>query len=108
MARYYGMIGFSDHQAETVPGVWDEVIVERPYYGDVIRNTRRLQQGEHLNDNVTISNEISVVSDPYALQNFHAIRYISWMGTNWKVTSVEVQYPRLILSIGDEYHGPTA
>lgn len=108
MARYYGMIGFSDGQTETVPGVWDEVIVERPYYGDVIRNTRRLQQSEHLNDNVTISNEISVVSDPYALQNFHAIRYISWMGTNWKVSSVEVQYPRLILSIGDEYHGPTA
>ena len=108
MARYYGMIGFSDGQTETVPGVWDEVIVERPYYGDVIRNTRRLQQSEHLNDNVTISNEISVVSDPYALQNFHAIRYISWMGTKWKVTSVEVQYPRLILSIGDEYHGPTA
>lgn len=108
MARYYGTIGFSDGQAETTPGVWDEVIVERPYYGDVIRNTRRLQQSEHLNDNVTISNEISVVSDPYALQNFHAIRYISWMGTNWKVTSVEVQYPRLILSIGDEYHGPTA
>ena len=63
---------------------------------------------EHVNDNITISNEISIVSDPYALQNFHAIRYISWMGTNWKVSSVEVRYPRLILSIGDEYHGPTA
>lgn len=108
MARYYGIIGFVEGQAETVPGVWDEVIVERPYYGDVIRITRRLQGGEHLNDNITVSNEISIVSDPYALQNFHAIRYVAWMGTNWKVTSVEVQYPRLILSIGDEYHGPTA
>lgn len=108
MARYYGMIGFSSGSTETVPGVWDEVIVERPYYGDVVRNTRRLQSGEHLNDNVTVSNEISIVSDPYALQNFHSIRYVGWMGTRWKVTSVEVQYPRLTLSIGDEYHGPTA
>lgn len=108
MARYYGVIGFADGSVETVPGVWDEVIVERPYFGDVTRNTRRLQSGEYVNDNITISNEISIVSDPYALQNFHAIRYISWMGTKWKVTSVEVQYPRLILSIGDEYHGPTA
>ena len=108
MARYYGIIGFAEGQAETVPGVWDEVIVERPYYGDVVRITRRLQGGEHLNDNITVSNEISIVSDPYALQNFHAIRYVAWMGTNWKVTSVEVQYPRLILSIGDESHGPTA
>lgn len=108
MAKYYGVIGFSDNSVETVPGIWEEVIVERPYYGDVIRNTRRLQSGEHVNDSVTVTNEISIVSDPYALQNFHAMRYISWMGTNWKVTSVEVQYPRLILSIGDEYHGPTA
>lgn len=108
MARYYGVVGFSDGSVETTPGVWDEAIVERPYYGDVVRNTRRLQSGEYLNDNITISNEISIVSDPYALQNFHAMRYISWMGVNWKVTSVEVQYPRLILSIGDEYHGPTA
>lgn len=108
MARYYGVVGFMGDTVETVPGVWNEEIVERPYYGDVTRNTRRLQSGEYLNDSVVVSNEISIVSDPYALQNFHAIRYISWMGTNWKVTSVEVQYPRLILSIGDEYHGPTA
>lgn len=108
MARYYGVIGFSDGSSETSPGVWDETIVERPYYGDVVRNTRRLQSGEYLNDNITVTNEISIVSDPYALQNFHAIRYIAWMGTKWKVSSVEVQYPRLILSIGDEYHGPTA
>lgn len=108
MARYYGTIGFSAGSAETVPGVWDEVIVERPYYGDVVRNVRRLQSGEYVNDNATVTNEISIVSDPYALQNFHAMRYVAWMGTKWKVTSVEVQYPRLILSIGDEYHGPTA
>lgn len=108
MARYYGTVGFASGSVETVPGVWDEVIVERPYFGDVVRNTRRLQSGEYVNDAITVTNEISIVSDPYALENFHSMRYISWMGTNWKISSVDVQYPRLILSIGDEYHGPTA
>lgn len=107
MAKYYGKIGFSGGQSETAPGVWGEQIVERPYYGDVIRNTRRIQGTEYANDTITIQNEISVVSDPYLLENFHAIRYIEWMGSLWKVSSVEVKFPRLILSMGDVYHGPT-
>lgn len=105
MARYYGVVGFSEGSVETVPGVWDEQIVERPYYGDSNRYTRRLQAGTGVNDDIVVSHEISIVSDPYALQNFHAIRYLTWFGTRWKVTSVEVQYPRLILSVGEEYHG---
>lgn len=108
MAKFYGTIGFFECTTETRPGVFDEVIVERPYYGDIIRNTRRLQSGQYVNDSVTVSNEFSILSDPYALQNFHSMRYISWMGVKWKVTSVEVQYPRLILTAGDEYHGKTA
>ncbi len=108
MAKYYGRVGFADGTVETAPGVWKERIVEREYYGDVIRNTRRLRETEFLNDSITIGNSISIVSDPYALQNFHAIRYIEWMGTNWKVSSVEVQYPRLVLGLGEVYHGETA
>lgn len=105
MARYYGHVGFSDGSAETSPGVWDERIVRRPYYGDASRYTRRLQTGDDINDSIVANNVISIVSDPYALQNFHAIRYAEWLGIKWKVTSVEVQYPRLILTIGEEYHG---
>ncbi len=105
MARYYGVVGFSGGTVETIPGVWDEQIVERPYYGDVTRYTRRLQSGDSINDDIVVNNVISIVSDPYALQNFHAIRYVEWFDTKWKVTNVEVEYPRLILTIGDEYHG---
>lgn len=105
MARYYGIVGFSGGTVETIPGVWDEQIVERPYYGDVTRYTRRLQSGDSVNDDIVVNNVISIVSDPYALQNFHAIRYVEWFDTKWKVTNVEVEYPRLILTIGDEYHG---
>ena len=103
MAKFYGAIGYGISE-ETTPGVWEEKIVERCYYGDLVRNTRRMQNSEYLNDNINISNEISIIADPYANENFHLMRYVTFMGTKWKINSVEVQYPRLILSIGDVYN----
>ena len=93
---------------EARPGIWEEKLIERNYYGDVIRNTRRLENGESVNDDVVLNNSISIVADPYAYQNILAIRYIRWMGALWKVTNVEVQSPRLLLTIGGVYNGPTA
>lgn len=104
MAKFYGVIGYAT-TVETKPGVWEEQITERKYYGDLIRNTRRLESSGNLNDNVTINNEISIVADPYAYGNFHSMRYVKFMGTAWKITSVDVQYPRLILSVGGVYNG---
>lgn len=103
MARYYGKIGYAE-PVETAPGVWEYSITTRQYYGDVIRNTRRLENGEGLNDDLNINNQFSIVADAYAYQNFHAIRYIEWMGTKWKVSSVEVERPRLVLTVGGVYH----
>lgn len=99
MAKWFGKIGFAE-SAETKPGVWEDKITEREYFGDLIRNTRRLQTTDHLNDDIDISNEISIVSDPYANENFYAMRYAEFMNAKWKITSVEVQYPRLVLSLG--------
>ena len=104
MAKYYGTIGYAVTE-ETRPGVWEEKITERTYYGDVLRNVKRSENSENLNDNINISNSLSILADPFAYQNFHAIRYATFMGTKWKVSSVEVQYPRLILTIGGEYVG---
>lgn len=104
MAKWFGVIGYAE-QVETKPGVWKEAITEREYFGDMTRNTRRLQSTDQLNDDINISNEISIVSDPYANENFHSMRYATYMGTKWKITSVEVQYPRLILSLGGVWNG---
>lgn len=104
MVKFFGVIGYVE-TVETNPGVWEEQITERNHYGDVIRNTRRLQSSNQLNDNINISNEISIVSDPYANKNFHSMRYIEFMGTKWKISNVEVQYPRLILTLGGLYNG---
>ena len=103
MAKYYGIIGFAD-SVETAPSVWTPQITERAYYGDVIRDNRRWETAQKINEDFTITNQFSIVADPYATQHFHQIRYINYMGTNWKITSVEVQYPRLILSIGGIYN----
>ncbi len=102
MAKFYGPVGYAD-SVETAPGVWEEQITERMYSGELIRNTRRLQGAETLNDNVNIANEISIVADPFAYQNFYRMRYIGYMGAKWKISNVEVQYPRLILTIGGVY-----
>lgn len=105
MAKFYGVVGYGTLVANS-PGVWDDEIVERNYYGDVVRNTRRLNDGEGVNDNISVNNSISIVADAYANDNFSAIRYVSWAGTLWKVTEVEVQSPRLLLRLGEVYNGP--
>lgn len=104
MAKFFGKIGYAE-TVETTPGVWEEKITEREYFGDLIRNTRSLQSGEQLNDDINISNEISIVADPFAYENFHSMRYVEFMNAKWKVSSVDVQYPRLILSVGGLYNG---
>lgn len=107
MAKWYGIIGYAE-TVETERGIWENRIVERPYYGDVNRNTRRLQNSSSVNDDINVANEISIVADPFANENFHAMRYVEFMGAKWKVSTVEVQYPRLILTVGGEYNGEQA
>lgn len=104
MAKYFGKVGFAT-TVETSPGIYEETIVERNYFGDVYRNSRRLQSTDQVNDNINVSNEISIVADPYANENFHAIRYVEFMGAKWKASNVDVKSPRLVLTLGGVYHG---
>lgn len=103
MAKFCGVIGYAITR-ETEPGIYVEEIVENEYYGDVIKNTRRLKEANKVNDDINVSNQFSIVADPFANNNFHAMRYIVFMGAKWKITDVEVQYPRLILSVGGLYN----
>ena len=104
MSKWFGKIGYAE-TVETAPGVWEEQITVRAYYGDLTRNTRRLQTADKVNDDININNELSIVSDPYAIDHFYAMRYAEFMGTKWKITNVEVQFPRLVLSLGGVYNG---
>lgn len=102
--KFYGKIGYGIKK-QIRAGVFKDENIIREYYGDLIRNTRRLETSDKLNDNINIANEISIVADPFAYENFHAMRYVEFMGSKWKISNVEVQYPRLVLSIGGVYNG---
>lgn len=104
MAKFYGKVGFLRTE-ETAPDVYSETLTERPYKGDVIRNQKRYQSSEGLNDDVVLSNNISIVTDNYANENVFAIKYVLYKGVPWKVTNVEIQRPRIILTLGGKYNG---
>lgn len=104
MGKFFGKVGYAE-LVETAPGVWEEVISEHDHYGDIERVTRRLESTRTLNDNITVNNLISIMGDAYAFENFFHMRYVEWMGAKWKITTVDVQRPRLLLTLGDIYNG---
>lgn len=106
MSKFAGNVGYTSGYS-IVDGVATEQMVVRHYYGEVMKNSRRLTNGESINDDVTLGNSFSIVADAYAYQNYSGIRYVEWMGTKWKVDSVEVERPRLILSCGGVWNGQT-
>lgn len=106
MAKFSGLIGFVETE-ETADGVYTEVTTTRHYYGDILRNSRRYESSvDKLNDDLNINNQFSILADEYAYQNFHAMRYIEWMGTKWKITNITVGRPRLTLEVGGVYNEP--
>lgn len=108
MAKWYGTVGYIETK-ETSPGVWKPEVTERKYFGDVLRNSSRWSaSSDSTNDDLNISNQISIVADPFAYRNFHSIKYVEFMGAKWKIANVEVQRPRLILTIGGVYNGQQA
>lgn len=107
MAKYHGKIGFGQ-TSEIKPGVWKDTIIEKNYYGDILQNIVRNDRSQQVNDDLNISNRFSIISDPFATQNFYSIKYLEYLGVKWKVTSVDLQYPRLILSVGGVWNADKA
>ena len=104
--KFYGKVGYVD-TVETKPGIHEAVVTEREYYGDVNRKISRWQAADKLNDDLNVNNEISIVADQYAYQYFSRIHYVIWEGVKWKVNTITVQHPRLILEIGGVYNDGT-
>jgi hypothetical protein len=105
MPKFKGVVGFAEN-VETEPGIYDEVITERRYSGDLLRNNRRLEPSGNINDNINISNEISILGDAYAFHHFYAMRYIEFEGAKWKVATVDAtKRPRLVVTLGGLFNG---
>lgn len=107
MAKWYGIVGIAD-DIETEPGFHEDSIVEKHYQGDIISTRWRRQTADQINDDITLAKQISIIADQYALYHYSTIAYVEYMGTKWKVTEVEPQFPRLILTVGGVWNGNTA
>ncbi len=106
--KYYGNIGFATSKETIVDGrptgVWKQEIKEKPYYGELSKPVNKWSvSSDQVNDNASFSSQLSIVSDPFAINNFHSIKYAEYLGIKWKVTSVEIMRPRLLLTLGGEY-----
>lgn len=106
-SKFYGEVGYAEANVETEPGVYEDRIVEFKYFGDVIRNSRQLESGEKVNNDLSVGNSIRIVADPYAREHFFAMRYVKWAGTRWTISEVVEERPRLLLRLGGVYNGPT-
>lgn len=106
MTKFVGFVGFAT-QVETAPGVWVDQIIERRYRGEILQVLTSWEANETLNDELTIRNRISVLADSYMNTNLGVMKYIYFNGTRWKITSMETKRPRIILSLGGVYNGPT-
>ena len=104
MAKWFGKIGYAI-TSETESGIWEPTIVEKEYYGDLTTDRRKRQNSGEVNDNINLANVISIIADPFAIQNCSYMAYAEVMGTRWKISDIEVQYPRLILTVGVVYNG---
>nr|DAM57751.1 MAG TPA: hypothetical protein [Caudoviricetes sp.]DAO34496.1 MAG TPA: hypothetical protein [Caudoviricetes sp.] len=106
MAKFFGEIGFAT-QVETSPGIWEDQIIEKQYYGDVFRESRRFSTTDQVLDKINLSNQISILADGYVVDNIQNLRYVRWLGGLWKISYVELKFPRLVLEMTGVYNGPT-
>nr|DAK94052.1 MAG TPA: hypothetical protein [Caudoviricetes sp.] len=106
MSKFFGEIGFAT-QVETSPGIWEDQIVEKQYYGDVFRESRRFSTTDQVLDKINLSNQISILADGYVVDNIQNLRYVRWLGGLWKISYVELKFPRLVLEMTGVYNGPT-
>lgn len=101
--RFAGKIGFV-RTVETEGSVWQEVCEEKRYKGDIVRDARRWEKPTEVNDNITVSNEITIVADKYLLSNYAFIKYVVLDRVKWKVNYIELNRPRIRLTIGGLYN----
>jgi len=104
--RFHGKVGYGE-TVETSPGVWEDVITERTAIGDIVRASRAMTEGESVNQTLSVGNSISILADAFATQHMMEMRYVTWQGVRWTVTDVAVERPRLVLTLGEVFNGPS-
>ena len=107
MARFHDKVGFMIGQDNQETGKYEYQAVERAYYGRILEHTRRWESADSVNDDLTVANQIAITANDYAFQHASSIAYVRWMHGLWKVTSIRVKTPEIILTLGGVWNGPT-
>ena len=107
MGKWDGKIGYAE-TIETEPGIWEEQITERKHYGDVLSGRWMRQSSDKVNNDINLSNRISIIADPFAIQNCSSMVYVEYAGSKWKISDIEINHPRLIINLGGVYNGEQA
>lgn len=103
--RFYGLIGFATTNTDNDDDIWKEEIIAKPYMGDVIRHGWNAQPAEKLTKDIKLNAQISIIADEFAYDFMHLIRYAVYRNAKWEVTAIDIQRPRLILTLGGVYNG---
>lgn len=104
MTKYAGLVGYVV-QEQTAPSVWTPVETPKRMKGDIIRQSASTQNDDKVNSDITLNHRVSLIGDAYAFSSYFNIRWIEIDGHKWEVTNVEVQRPRIIVSLGGPWNG---
>ena len=106
MARFYGKVGFI-RTVNDGTGRFVEEEVVRYYKGDVNNNVRRYnpQNDVSANDDLALNDNVSILADAYAAENYMAMQWIEFDNVRWRITSVTKEYPRITIFFGGVWNG---
>ena len=105
MAKFSGEIGFKFQPDIGSVGVWEPTITEKHYYGDIVNDVYKWNDGSKVNSDLNISNKFSIVANSFAVDNLGCMAYVKWRGVKWRIITAEIFGPRIILYIGGLYNG---
>ena len=104
--KFVGDIGFWIDDVEVEPSVFKPAIVEKPYIGELIKDTRRWSnQNSKVDSDFVLNNKIRILADMYMNHNWQSIKFVRMNGTPFTVTSVDLDYPGITITIGGRYDG---
>lgn len=101
--RYHDEVGFVKSVETDRPGIYENKITKRKYYGDILKDFKQTTDANTINGGMSMSVKISIAADKYAEENFHHLAYATYMGVKWQIVNAEPARPRIILTLGGEY-----
>lgn len=110
MSKFTGLVGFIT-QEESIPGVWSPIENSKKMRGDLISssatngNGSRIADSGKVNDDVSLNHRVSLLGDYYTFNNYLNIKWIQIGGRKLEVSSIELQRPRVILTVGGLWNG---